>query len=95
MKLEASFEVAPFQGPATEMKTTFPLPYCAYRASKTEAIFWQCVHHGSMNSRSTTFPRNELRAAVCPVRPFEVTMGSVKSGAPLDCDREAVEEYET
>jgi len=37
-----------------------------------------------MNSRSTTFPRNEERVRVCPVSPPEPTTGSVKSGATPD-----------
>jgi len=48
-----------------------------------------------MNSRSTTFPRNELRVTDCPVNPLELTVGSVKSGALLDCDSDGVEEYVT
>jgi hypothetical protein len=45
-----------------------------------------------MNSMSTTFPRNELKVRVFPVNPLEPTMGSVKSGALLNCDSDPVEE---
>ncbi len=45
------------------------------------AIFLQCGHQGSMNSNSTTIPRKDDNVIVRPEKPFEVTTGSVKSGA--------------
>jgi len=48
-----------------------------------------------MNSSSTTFPRYELSVTDCPVSPLELTEGSVKSGALLDCESDGVEEYVT
>ena len=96
MKEVASEAVAPFHGPATEINTTFCLPYCEYKSANTEAIAWQWGHHGSINSRNTTFPLNDERVNVCPVKPFcgllaqdEVeahTTGRVKSGAKPDWD---------
>ena len=51
-----------------------------------------------MNSRSTTFPRNEERVRVCPVSPPEPTTGSVKSGAKpdvvIEVDTELVRELD-
>ena len=48
-----------------------------------------------MNSSNTTLPRNDDRVTVCPVGPFGPTAGRVKSGAPPDAVKDAVEEYVT
>lgn len=78
------------QGPATAMNSTLE-PYWAYKLSSLGAIFWQCAHHGSMNSTRTTLPRNEEREIDWPVKPLGPTTGRVKSGAPPDWDVAAVE----
>jgi hypothetical protein len=41
-----------------------------------------------MNSTSTTFPRNEDKVTDWPVSPWELTVGSVKSGAPPEAESE-------
>jgi len=50
------------------------------------------MHHGSINSRSTTFPRKADKVRVPPVGPLGPTMGSVKSGANPDCVTEVLTE---
>ena len=92
MKFAASDAVAPFQGPATETKTTFCLPYCAYKLSKTGAMCWQWGHQGSINSRSTTLPLKDASVSDWPVKPdgqLEVDeqttgRGTLRSGANPD-----------
>ncbi len=78
-KLATSFWFAPFHGPETLMNVTLPQFLC--NCSRVGTIDWQCGHQGSMNSKNTTFPRNEDNETDPPVEPLGPTTGNVKSGA--------------